>query len=134
MTTKKVGIWIDREHAIVDVNNAGQELKFFHTSASEPFPQTTESRAEHSYTRNDTVPEDRLERKQDSDRFKMYDAVLQFIGKVDSLYVIGPGEAKKEFQKHLNAKGLSKVDIELETSDKMTDPQFSAKVREHFKA
>lgn len=129
----KAGIWIDREHAtVVVLNNKDQELKSFGSESGEPFPQTVESRAEHEYTKNDYVPEDRLQRKQASARTDMYDAVLQFVSNADSLYVIGPGEAKKEFQKHIKQKGSATVAIEIEASDKMTEPQLAAKVRAHF--
>ena len=131
----EAGIWIDREHAIVVlIDKMGEELRAFHAGVSEPFPQTSETRARHEYTRNDFVAEDKLERKQSVTRHDMYDEVMKYVGNVEALYVLGPGEAKKEFQSHLAAKGLSKVDIELEASDKMTDPQLIAKIRKHFKA
>lgn len=131
----KAGVWIDREHAIVVLINGNEdELKSFHAGTSEPFPQTAETRERHEYTRNDFVAEDKLEHKQSNARHSMYDAVLRYVGDVDSLYVLGPGEAKKEFQKYVASKRHSKLDVELETSDKMTDPQLAAKVRKHFSA
>ncbi len=131
----KAGVWIDREHAIVvTITNSGEELKSFHAGISEPFPQTTETKGQHEYTRNDFIAEDKLERKETNNRRQMHDAVLRFIGDVDALYVLGPGEAKNEFKNYVSAKSHDRVAITLETSDKMTDPQLTVKIREHYNA
>ncbi len=131
----KAGVWIDREHAIVVlINGNDEELKSFHAGTDEPFPQNAETRGRHQYTRNDFVAEDKIERKKSITRRGMYDSVTRYVGEVDAIYVLGPGEAKKEFQNHLSKTLPSKVHVELETSDKMTDPQLAAKVREHFQA
>ena len=61
-----------------------------------------------------------------------YDAVLTTLGNADSVLIIGPGEAKGEFQKRLKSKKFPAHVVELETADKMTDPQVAALVRQHF--
>ena len=46
--------------------------------------------------------------------------------------VFGPGEAKGEFKKRLDHAQLGDKEVAVETVDKMTDHQISAKVREYF--
>jgi len=131
--SNKAGIWIDREHAIlIMLANGGQGIATFIVGEPKSFPPTTESRAQHAYTPNDFQPEDRIERKEQAARKQMYDAILTTLQGVESLIVLGPGEAKKEFAKHIESKRPQHMLVEIETADKMTEPQLAAKVRQHF--
>lgn len=126
----KAGVWIDRSHAVVVmVSGAETTVKSFSTENSN---SSSDGIQKPTYTPNDFIAEDKLERKHAIDRAHMYDAVLEHIGKADSLYVLGPGEAKQEFNHRFAAKHPQHVDITIESSAKMTDPQLCAKVREHF--
>ena len=51
---------------------------------------------------------------------------------VDSIQIFGPGEAKGERLKHLKSKNRRKQIVSIETTDKLTDPQIAAKVRQHY--
>lgn len=127
------GIWIDRQHAIlVSISSVGQEISHFAVGEPEPFPTTTESIAQHHHRPNDFQAEDRTERKEQAARQRMYDAVLSAISGVESLFILGPGEAKQEFAKYIESKRLRNMQVEIETSDKMTEPQLAAKVRQYF--
>ena len=133
MKDQNAGIWIDREHATaVLVSADSSELDTFQAGVSKTFPQTKESRNEHEHSRNDFIAEDRLERKQAHARIEMYDSILRYVAKAETLFIFGPGEAKKEFQKHIASSGDRKHVVEIESSDKVTNPQLIAKVREHF--
>lgn len=130
---RRAGIWIDRGHAIlVEISSSGHEISRFAAGTPEPFPATIESRAQHAYTPNDFQPEDRIERKEQASRKQMYDSVLHAIQGVESLLILGPGEAKKEFAKHIESKHIKQMAVEVETSDKMTEPQLAARVLHHF--
>ena len=48
------------------------------------------------------------------------------------MVLMGPGEAKGELKRRLERTLLYGRKIEIETVDKMTEPQIIAKVREHF--
>jgi len=61
-----------------------------------------------------------------------YDEVIAVIRGADTLQIFGPGEAKGELEKRLEHKGLKPPIVAVETVDKMTDRQISAKVREHY--
>ena len=63
---------------------------------------------------------------------KYYDEVLACVSGADSIFVLGPGEAKGEFIKRIKSKKLRGTAVELETTDKMTDRQLAAKVEQHF--
>lgn len=61
-----------------------------------------------------------------------YDDVLKALQGANPLLILGPGEAKGEFQKRLQSKKFPARLVEIETADKMTDRQVAAKVREHY--
>ena len=51
-----------------------------------------------------------------------------------AILVMGPGEARTEFQKQIKSKELLAKIVGNEKCDKMTDPQLVARVREFFAA
>jgi len=129
----KAGVWIDHKQAIVVlVTDAGLEVKKFKSVMERPARPASGSRSKNRYTPNDFVAEDRRERKVVGDRKQVYEEVLACIRGADALLILGPGEAKGEFSKHVQSKKLRGLKVELETSDKLTDRQLAAKVSEHF--
>ena len=125
----KVGVWVDHKQAIlVLVKDAGKEIKKITFGIETPIG----SGANHSYTRNDFVPEDRLERKLDSQLQKFYDEVIVSLKGSESLLILCPCEAKGQLHKRLKSKKIRSLLVELETADKMTDRQLASKVAEHF--
>jgi hypothetical protein len=47
--------------------------------------------------------------------------------------IFGPGEAKLQLKEHLSrSKVLSEHIVQIEATDKLTDPQIVAKVKEHY--
>ena len=129
----KAGVWIDHKQAIVVLlADAGQEIKKIAFDIGQPVLPAGGSQQKNKYTPNDFVAEDRRERKIENNRNDYYDRVITSIRGADSLLILGPGEAKGEFRKHITAKKLRGLTVELETTDKLTDRQLAAKVRAHF--
>ena len=129
----KAGVWIDHKQAIVVlVTDAGQEIKKFQGGTEQGARPAGSTRSKNKYTRNDFIAEDRREQKLVNDRKKVFDEVLAFIWGADSLLILGPGEAKGEFSKYIKAKKLRGLAVELETTDRITARQLTAKVSEHF--
>ena len=64
---------------------------------------------------------------------RYYDDVISQLGQPEALLIFGPGEAKLELKERLSrSKALSARTVDIETTDKLTDPQIVAKVKEHF--
>ena len=54
-------------------------------------------------------------------------------GKPDALLLFGPGEAKLQLKERLGRSNVSPESIvAVESTDKLTDPQIVAKVKEHY--
>ena len=77
-------------------------------------------------------------REKDEERFgqqldRYYDEVISQLGQPEALLIFGPGEAKLQFKERLGrSKALSERVVGIETTDKLTDPQIVAKVKEHY--
>ncbi len=124
---KIAGLWIDhRKAVIVIVSEAGEEIKEI-TSNMEKHTRFTGGNAS-----MDGSTEDVRDRQFGNHLNNFYNAVIAIIRGADSIQIFGPGEAKGELAKRLEHDGMKDCILSVETVDKMTDHQVSAKVREQF--
>ena len=129
----KAGVWVDHKLAtIVLLSDAGQEVKKIAFDIGQPIHKIGGGRSKNTYTRNDFVADDKLQRKVASDRKDYYGDVLAALSGVSSVLIVGPGEAKGELSKQLKAKKVRGLTVRLETAGKMTDRQLATKVSQHF--
>jgi stalled ribosome rescue protein Dom34 len=121
----KVGIWIDHKKAvIVSVSTGGVTSKTLESEVGSHgrFSGPQEGGGEKKY-------EDRYGEHLD----QYYDQVISELGQPEALLIFGPGEAKMQLKDRLSrSKALSESIVGVETSDKLTDPQIVAKVKEHY--
>ena len=129
----KVGLWIDHRKAlIVAVTDKREEIILIRSKVEK---QPGRSGGLHSTTPYEAhlVPaDDSRERKFTGHLNIYYDAVIASIRNAESILIFGPGEAKGELKKHLQRAKLDGRIVGIETIDKMTDRQISAKVRQYF--
>jgi len=124
---KQAGLWIDhRKAVIVIVTEAGEEVKEI-TSNMEKHVRFTGGTAS-----QDGSTEDVRDRQFGNHLDSYYDAVVAVIRGADTIQIYGPGEAKGELAKRLEHDGVKERILVIETVDKMTDRQISAKVRGHI--
>ena len=126
---KQVGLWIDhRKAVIVIISEAGEEIKEI-ISNMEKHVRFTGGKA----TSEIGTTEDIRDRQFGNHLNSYYDKVVAVIRDADSILIFGPGEAKGELRKLLEHEGVKSSILAVETTDKLTDRQISAKVREHFR-
>jgi hypothetical protein len=129
----KAGVWIDhRKAVIVRITDDGEETRQINSDVVRPFASAGGPSSKQPDRREGFVAESTLEHTFRNQLNTFYDAVLTSLSGADSVLVIGPGEAKGEFQKRLKRKKFPAHVVELEAADKMTDRQIAALVREHF--
>jgi len=64
---------------------------------------------------------------------KYYQQVISALKDADSIFIMGPGEAKIEFQKAMKRKkSINARLLKVETADKMTKNQMVAHVRRFY--
>lgn len=66
---------------------------------------------------------------------KFYEQVIASLRGVNSIFIMGPGEAKIEFEKVLKRhKAMQKRLLKVETADKMTKNQMIARVKKFYQS
>ena len=132
---KEIGLWIDRREAILVILTDGEEEIRHITSSSEKYiREPGNSHAGNPRGLIGFTVEDQRDRKYANRLNKYYDEVIAVIHGADAIQIFGPGEAKGELEKRIGKVGLKAQMPATEATDKMTDRQISAKVREHFLA
>jgi stalled ribosome rescue protein Dom34 len=126
---KKMGLWIDHKKAvIVTLTDKGEEIKQIQSNV-----ERQPSRDANSRSQSMQIPaEDTRGRAFVGHLDIYYEKVTSYIRNAESVLIMGPGEAKGEFKKHLDHKKLGERIAGIETVDKMTNPQIAAKVRAYF--
>ena len=74
--------------------------------------------------------EDHEDRKYLEHLNKFYDEVIAHLRGAEAVFIMGPGEAKREIEKRLT-QSRKKI-VGVESADKMTNPQIAAKIRHVF--
>lgn len=126
---KELGLWIDhREAVIVTVapkgSTTGEAINHIYAAPAEE--------GRFSANAPDGSPEDRRDRRLGEHLHHYYSEVIGAIRAADSILIFGPGEAKGELKKQLEHERLGGRIVEVETADKLTEPQIVAKVRHYF--
>ncbi len=121
----KVGVWLDHKSAVI-----------VSTSAGNVSSKTLESEvgAHPRYSGQEGGGgEKKYEQRHGEQLDRYYDDIISQLGLPEAVLIFGPGEAKLELKERLSrSKALSGCTVDLETADKLTDPQIVAKVKDHF--
>jgi hypothetical protein len=123
--THKVGIWIDHKKAVIV--SASEDRVTAETLESDVGPHTRYSGPQ------DGGGEKRYEERHRQHLDRYYDEVIGQLGQPEALLIFGPGEAKLELRERLRrSKTWSDRTVDIETADKLTEPQIVARVKEQF--
>ncbi len=130
---KKVGLWIDHKKAIVvAVTDKGEEIGLIISKVEKQLRRSGDSPLQGSYEPSQVPADDSRQRTYTGHLNVYYDAVIGAIRDAESILIFGPGEAKEELRARLEKNRLGGRVLGVESADKMTDRQISAKVRRRF--
>jgi hypothetical protein len=128
------GLWIDHRKAVI-VYYCKDKIttRTIASNLEKHVRASGGSRSSTPYGPQDILAEDRLDRRYGHHLDLYYEEVARALHGIRSLLILGPGEAKGEFEKHLrrSEKGPPTA-VTVETADKMTEPQIAARVKKHF--
>ena len=123
---REVGIWIDHKKAVIVTISAGHVST--KTLVSDVGPHRRYAGAQES------GGEKKYEERHRHELDRYYDDVISQLGEPDALLLLGPGEAKLQLKDRLGrSNSLSQSIVAVESTDKLTDPQIVAKVKEHYR-
>jgi len=133
MKTAK-GLWIDhRKAVIVAVTDKGEEVKEIISHVEKQLGRFEGARSTSSYPAQLVPADDSQQRDLTGHLDKFYDEVISHLRDAELILIFGPGEAKGELAKRIESARLSGRIAGIETADKMTDRQISAKLRTYLK-
>ncbi|MEW5940119.1 MAG: hypothetical protein AB1750_10680 [Chloroflexota bacterium] len=129
---RDLGLWIDHKQAYliwsgktkVDVIPSNLEPRARHPAGGTRIGGRYNQRVDSELRYNDRYNQ-RLQ--------KFYSNVIAVMQNADSIFIMGPGEAKRELEKAIERrKSLRQRLVKVETADKMTVNQMIAYVKEFF--
>ena len=128
-----IGIWIDHRRAVItELAPEGERVKIIESNFEKHPERGGDSPLKGPYESLQVPADDRRQRAQTGELNRYYDAVIAALPHQNSLFLFGPGEAKGELHKRLTKAKPKALAAAVETTDKMTEGQLIAKVREHF--
>jgi len=129
--TQNIGLWIDHKQAFliwhdrkkVEVIPSNLEPRIHFSGGTRiggKYTQSVDSELRHNDRYNNQLS-------------KYYENVISTIQNADSIFIMGPGEAKLELERAIRKrKAMIKKLLKIETADKMTKKQMIAYVKEFF--
>lgn len=133
--TTNAGVWIDHRQAIiVFLAASGQEVKHIESGVERHVRSAGGSHSSSANSAQSAPAEDVIDRKFTNHLNVYYKEVIEALKHATQILLMGPGEARTEFQKQIHSKEMQARIAASEKCDKMTDPQIAARVREFFHA
>jgi len=123
---KRVGLWIDRNKAVIVSIADNIEGRRIITSDMENYVLYS------TIVPGDGSPENLRDRRFWNHLNEYYDKIIAHIRDATEIQIFGPKTAKYELQNRLEGEGLAVHIVSLEEADKMTDHQIAAKVQKRF--
>jgi len=128
------GIWIDTHQAII-VKIMDDEVSISKvTSAVEDYHIKGGYGGKTPYAPQQAVSETTLQERKNHQLNEFYNEIIERIEFSKGIYILGPGIVKKGLSKQIEADNNLKDKLfAVDTSDKLTDNQLKAKVKDFFK-
>ena len=123
---KKVGLWINRNKAVIVSIDNNIEAKRIITSDMEHYVLYS------TVIPGDGSPENIRDRRFWNHLGEYYDKIITYIGEAAEIQIFGPGGAKYELQKRLESGGLAGYIVSVEDAERMTDLEIATKVQKRF--
>jgi hypothetical protein len=123
---KRVGLWIDRNKAVIVSIANNIEGRRIITSDMEHYVLYS------TIVPGDGSPENIRDRRFWNHLGEYYDEIIAHIRDAMEIQIFGPEGAKYELQKHLESEGLAGHIVSVEDADKLTDLQIATKVQKRF--
>jgi stalled ribosome rescue protein Dom34 len=129
-----IGLWIDHRRAVIVTMTAdGAEIHEVRSNTEWQPGRIDGERSQEAFEALQVQADDVHQRKFTENLHRYYLNIQGHVARARAVLIFGPGEAKGELRKQLESFMPKECVITVETTDKMTDRQISAKVLEHFK-
>lgn len=123
---KKVGLWLDRNKAVIITIENKVEGRRIITSDMDHYVLYS------TVVPGDGAPENTRDRRYWAHLGEYYGRIVAHIRDAGEIQIFGPAQAKHELQKHLANEGLVEHIVSVEDSGILTDLQIATKVQKRF--
>lgn len=123
---KRVGLWLDRNKAIVVSIANNTEARSIITSDMEHYVLYS------TVVPGDGSPENVRDRRFWNHLDEYYEKIMVHVRDAGEIQIFGPEVAKYELQKRLEDEGLAEHIVSLEEEGKLTDLQIATRVQKRF--
>ena len=131
----RTGLWIDQSRAvIVTLNGVLEHVRSVSSGVAGQLRRGSDTPMRARFDAHHIPADSTRGRVHASELRAYFDRVLTALPGAGSLLLMGPGHAKTELRKHLQAVGWAGRVVGMEPADKMSDRQVAAVVREYFRA
>lgn len=131
---KNVGVWLDKEKAlIVTIENGTENMKTIQSNI-ETFRIHGGSGTRFKGGPQDVVQDSRYLEREKHQTKRYFDELAEEVNNADSLAIFGPAETFEKFKKELES-SYKELDAKVKTVkrvDSMTDNQVKALIRDFF--
>src|SRR5512135_3271575 len=130
---KEVGLWVDhREAVIVSEVNGVEMIRKIRSNMEKHVRFSSGRRSKAPIKSQMSTAEDMRDRQFGDHLGRYYEGIVSLIKDADSIWIMGPGEAKIELENRLKRDEMGSRIVGIETADKLTDRQIVAKVRHYY--
>jgi len=123
---KKVGLWLDRNKAVIISIANNIEARRIITSDMENYVLYS------SVVPGDGSPEDLRDKRFWKHLGEYYDKIIEHIRDATEIQIFGPEVAKHELQKQLESAGLAESIVSVEEAGKLSNIEIVSKVQKRF--
>jgi len=123
---KKVGLWLDRNKAVIVTIENKVEGRRIITSDMDHYVLYS------TVVPGDGAPENKRDRRYWDHLDEYYGRIVAHIRDATEIQIFGPAQAKHELQKHLANEGLEEHIVSVEETGILTDLQIATKVQRRF--
>ena len=123
---KRVGLWLDRNKAVIVTIANKTEGRRIITSDMEHYVLYS------TVVPGDGSPENPRDRRFWNHLGEYYDKIVAHIRDAEEIQIFGPGVAKYELEKQLEKEGMAIHIVSIEEAEKMSDLQIGTKVQKRF--
>jgi len=130
---KEVGLWIDHQQAvIVTLHDGNESVERVEANFEKRGNKTSDVQSVSESSLSIDLGADKHERHTAEMVNHFYGEVSNHIKDATDLYIMGPGQARTEFQKYVETQKLPAQILRVEPADKLSDAQIAARVRQSF--
>lgn len=130
---REVGLWIDHTQAIiVTIEGEKDETRQVRSDIKKFVHFSGGSSTRPLYGTCNISGKDKQDLAFENFLGSYFDGVISLIRYADSIWIMGPGEAKGELEQHMHNSLLNGQIVGIEDMGKLTGRQITAKVRLHY--